>query len=369
MLRLFGRKKNGDGPPETDSIIENAPDTTSLPVESDVFASAEGETPAPDTSQDEPGFSVPPAEFETQEQNSSNRNHKGKGRRVLIVIVGAVLVCAGISQFAPNGTQQTSKSKEAGTAPSEALKLTEAESANQPYAILDTSGGTYYGPVEALQYVGKGEFTFSSKGVYEGEFKDSKRSGTGTFTWPNGDKYSGTWSQDNMVSGTYSFKDGRTYVGTFKKNTFLDGTYTVPESYHNSNIKSLEVAVAKGSPTTVRLSLTNGFTFSGLINGAAEITYPSGSTYSGTVKDGKRSGTGEYKWIENGTVQAYYQGEWINDAMSGEGTYHYSSSEYPSLQGAFLNGRPTGTLVYSKEAGNTFNTVWQDGTCKSVTET
>ena len=282
--------------------------------------------------------------------------------------MGFVLLCAGINRLTPD-LSSVCGGRLAKPIASEILELTDGEYVSQAYAILETSGGTYRGPTEALSYVGKGEFAHVESGVYEGDFKDSKREGWGTFTWGNGDTFTGDWSNDHMVSGTYTFADGREYIGTFEDGAFKDGKYTVPAGYKESDISWLEVKITDGSVFSIDMSLADGSKYNGLLNGAAEVTYPSGSTYSGTMRNGQRDGTGEYTWLENGTVQARYQGQWVDGAMSGEGTYYYTSEPYPTIQGTFSDGKPEGVATYSKEADNTFKTVWSNGSCTSVTET
>jgi hypothetical protein len=49
----------------------------------------------------------------------------------------------------------------------------------------------------------------------------------------------------------------------------------------------------------------------------AHITLPSGETYVGEWKDGKRHGHGTYTWPASGT----YVGEWRDGKMHGEGIH------------------------------------------------
>lgn len=244
-----------------------------------------------------------------------------------------------------------------------ALRLSDAVS-----STLESEGGTYIGPAVEYVYEGNGKFEYLSGGVYEGNFSESKRHGEGTFRFENGDTYTGTWENDAMVEGTYTFADGRTYDGTFSENKFDDGTFTVttfPDElpytafsavYHNGSIKSIQLVLADGSY------------YRGDLTGKAEARYPSGNTYSGEMRDGKRSGTGTFIWYDNGVKAASYTGSWSNDLMSGKGKYYYTTASYPYLEGTFQNGLVNGTATYYKEAGNAFSTTWVNGRCTGVTE-
>ena len=231
----------------------------------------------------------------------------------------------------------------------------------QSFTILESEGGTYFGPVAELLYTGEGEFQHLDGSVYQGSFQNSRRSGEGTFYWANGDRYTGTWENDQMKNGMYRFADGRSYEGTFADNRFSSGVYR--------NGDTASVTYAYGVITGISLQTADGVAYDGELSGWAVIHYADGSTYDGQVKNGSRNGNGTYRWKSGETVTAYYEGQWVNGQMSGQGTYHYSGGEYPCLKGTFANGKPDGTAVYHKESGNTFDTTWRNGTCSNVTET
>lgn len=235
-------------------------------------------------------------------------------------------------------------------------------------STLETEGGTYIGPAIDYVYEGTGEFQYLSGGVYEGEFSESKRHGEGTFSFENGDTYTGNWDADTMVQGTYTFADGRTYEGSFKDNKFNDGTFTVSTFPENLPYSSFTATFKGGVVDTIDLELLDGSYYRGELTGKAEARYPSGNTYSGAVKDGKRSGTGTFTWYDNGVKAASYTGNWSDDLMSGTGKYFYTAAAYPCLEGTFEKGHVTGTATYYKEAGNAFSTTWVNGRCTGVTE-
>lgn len=64
-------------------------------------------------------------------------------------------------------------------------------------------------------------------------------------------------------------------------------------------------------------------------------------SYSGDLKDGKRNGTGSFRWTSNVT----YSGGWANDQMDGFGVLQFP--EGYTLSGDFEAGKlKNGTIVY-----------------------
>lgn len=272
-------------------------------------------------------------------------------------------------------------------------RLSSSGEISQLYTTVDSSGGTYFGSVNNMAYNGVGEFHYLSGGIYEGSFEDSSRSGEGTFVWDDGDSFSGTWAGDNMVAGTYTwangdsysgewsdndmttgtylFADGTSYTGSFDAGMFGSGTLTLDVSAEDSPYTSYAVVYDNRAVSSVTIKAKDGKAYVGALTGQAKITYSNGDTYEGAVKDCLRHGTGTYIWHDSdGKVAAKYEGAWTDGVMGGgQGTYYYSEATYPHLQGPFYNGKPNGTVVYYKEAGNTFDTTWSNGKCTKVVET
>ena len=278
---------------------------------------------------------------------------------VAVLVVFACLIAVGVGQRYRIGEMTVLRAFDTDS---------NAAPISQEFTLLESEGGTYFGSVIDLVYAGNGEFQHLDGGVYEGEFKQSKREGTGSFTWMNGDRFTGIWTGDNMVSGTYSFADGRKYIGTFDNNRIDTGTYSISKSEKHPEIISFEAQITSKVVAELTIKLADGSTYSGQLNGKANIHYPSGNEYSGEVINGKRSGSGTFKWITDSTLIARYEGSWENGVMSGEGTYYYTNGDFPNLKGTFVAGKPDGELTYTKEANNTFSTSWNSGTCKSVKE-
>jgi len=233
----------------------------------------------------------------------------------------------------------------------------------ETYTVVESEGGTYFGPVFNEIYNGRGEFQHLDGNSYDGEFLQSKRSGKGTFQWVNGDRYNGTWSEDQMQKGTYIFADGCTYMGTFQNNQLQSGIFTIGNSAKGLGFETFTADIDDGKVSKVNFKLLNGTRYNGDVTGYAEIIYLTGNTYVGIVSQGIRNGTGTFKWMSGGKTVAFYVGEFSNDKMNGKGEYHYSSEEYPYISGTFINGKPDGKATYYKESSKKFTTTWKNGVC------
>ena len=232
-------------------------------------------------------------------------------------------------------------------------------------ATVTSIGGTYKGSLENEFYQGKGTFKYNKGGNYQGDFVASKRYGEGSLKLKNGDSYVGSWKDDNMDWGIYTFKDGRTYKGQFKNNNLFDGHIELGKVAPKYGFLSFRADVKGGKLYAIVYKKADGSTYNGLINGYAEIRYPTGNTYVGNVVNCVRHGAGTFRWMYNNyqDTRSYYTGQWDNNNMNGEGTYFYSSAQYPCIIGTFSNGKPDGRAIYYKSAANTFVTKWQYGNC------
>lgn len=291
-----------------------------------------------------------------QKQKVKKEKASGRGIGKTLLSIMALVICFFTMSYIVSSYASPNKFSQSGKIP-------------QTYTVLESEGGTYFGPVIDYIYSGTGEFQYLAGGVYEGEFGDSEREGTGTFTWENGDTFTGQWNDDYMLNGTYTFADGRTFTGSFSDNRFSAGEFAVLQIPEELGLISFSATYVDGKVDQAKFETADGAIYSGQITGTAEIQYPSGNVYSGEVANGERSGEGIFVWVENGQAKSFYEGNWKNGLMSGDGIYHYTAEAYPCIKGTFKEGVLTGTAVYSKEAGNTFSTTWENGVCTSVTET
>ena len=285
-----------------------------------------------------------------------------KTRKVLIILLLLAICFFSIVCGSAGNTPNPTIEKQIGQPEESEIQLV----AQLIDSVLESEGGTYYGPALDGVYTGSGEFRYLSGGVYQGEFSNSKREGSGIFTWENGDSFTGTWKDDSLVEGIYTFTDGRTYAGTFQNNQFSDGVYTVASIPAELKLVSFSATLVSGQVDSVCFTTSKGTKYDGQMTGVATIEYASGNKYIGSVLDGVRDGNGTYYWMEKGSVISYYDGPWENGRMSGEGCYHYSANVYPYVKGTFVKGKIDGTAIYYKEAGNTFTSTWRNGVCQKV---
>lgn len=227
-------------------------------------------------------------------------------------------------------------------------------------------GTKYSGKCNYKKLCDNGTMTFTNEDQYIGAFNDGSRNGKGVYTWESGANYNGDWIDDEMNgTGTYTFTNGNTATGTFLENQFTVGTYHAKNSFGD-----YKFTVKEGQATQVEIELANGTTYSGTmsegrLNGQAQIKYTNGDSYDGDVSDGRKSGKGTYKWSSG----ASYEGDWSNDEMNGSGTYKYSSSESGyMLTGSFQNGMPNGECQYYSSDTEQFKTDWVEGVCVKVYE-
>ena len=86
-------------------------------------------------------------------------------------------------------------------------------------------GSVYDGMWRDNKRSGNGEMTWikdhNSEFNYAGDWADDKKTGFGTYRWPDGTKYEGGFSNDQMTGGVSSrleYYDRSVYVGDFKDN-------------------------------------------------------------------------------------------------------------------------------------------------------
>ncbi|ETO34814.1 hypothetical protein RFI_02273 [Reticulomyxa filosa] len=130
-------------------------------------------------------------------------------------------------------------------------------------------------------------------------------------------------------------------------------------------------------------------------DGKANVTYPNGDTFSGTLANNKKIGSGKYQWSKQKAIYegnfhedviigkgkfiypdgssyeeknqhvVFFSGEWQNNQRHGQGTYIYSNGD--SYSGEWVNGVKNGFGIYtyfsdhSQLVGNWEKNVYIDG--------
>lgn len=232
--------------------------------------------------------------------------------------------------------------------------------------ITFSDGTKYDGGFAEGKINGDGVIQYPNGDSYAGSYLQGERAGEGTYNWNCGDTYEGNWSDDAMSgNGTYTYADGRMLSGEFANNQFLSGSYQA-----DTDDGTYAFTIENGKPSSATIELKNGLTYSGGFSengfdGEGKITYPSGDSYEGSFRQGLRAGEGTYQWADG----SHYTGAWSADKMEGEGTYFYASSENGyKLNGTFSQGKPNGSCRYYKTEQLYYDTDWDHGVCKKVTE-
>lgn len=168
--------------------------------------------------------------------------------------------------------------------------------------VTYANGSTYVGDFnEEKQKDGQGIFTWMVQpeeeeeeakvlAVYEGSYKDGKRSGEGKMTYPNGDVYQGEWKVGKMHGkGTYKYSNGDLYSGEFKE-----------------GLKDGQGIYEYG----VDLSRLDGVWESGQFK-SGNRRFKDAGTYQGTFENGQPKGPGTFYFnTACGTVSIKQQGEY-----------------------------------------------------------
>ena len=175
---------------------------------------------------------------------------------------------------------------------------------------------------------------YSNGDVYEGQFKDGKRTGQGTYTWLSGSVYEGQWKDNEQHGlGTKSWANGDVYEGQFK-----DGKKTGQGTWASSHGDVYE-----------------GQWKDDIKHGQGTYTWPSGNVYEGQWKDNEPHGIGTKSWA-NGDV--YEEGDWRNGKRNGLGTFTLSDGDV--YEGQWKSDKKNGQGTYTWLHGDVYEGQWKD---------
>ncbi len=242
-----------------------------------------------------------------------------------------------------------------------------------------------------------GVYEFKNEGIteykYIGQWKNDKFNGEGTITYKNGDEFSGSWEDNNMIIGIMTYSDNTIYNGNFLNNmkhgmgsmiytdtnSFYDGPWE-NNKRHGDNGKitrdNNDYFICRWEDDkpvgdiTCKLTLPNGDVFEGKIidnitfdtisntiigdsftNG--KMIYLNGDIYIGDFKNNKRHGNGKITYSED---DSEYDGCWCDDLKHGNGTMINNTIK---IEGYWINDefpeKPTITTIKRKLENNSSN--------------
>ena len=192
--------------------------------------------------------------------------------------------------FLPTATAKTSSSSKAAEPEREAASsVAESEAASSSEAAASSAA-----PENVTQTL-----TLADGSKFVGKVDGSKQ--TGTLTKPNGDVYTGTFTDGKLEGkGTLKTASGNSYDGNF----------------------------AGGQPSgSGTMKYANGSTYTGSWadgqrSGSGTVNYANGDQFSGSFAADLRDGSGTYTWA-NGTT---YRGTWKAGEARKGGTYSYTDA-------------------------------------------
>lgn len=216
---------------------------------------------------------------------------------------------------------------------------------------------------------------------YIGEIKNGKRNGYGTYVWLNANtankEYSGEWLDGNYHGkGVMLYRNGDKYDGEWVKNN-KEGQgimqYANGDTYSGGWLHDQKHGIGEfywESPARTSPKKHNGNYENDVICGHGSMMYANGDTYEGEFLDGKRNGTGTYKWYQN-TIEKEYTGQWLAGEYHGNGTMIYSNGD--KFEGEWKNNKKEGHGIYTYANGLSFEGTWEndsfygvDGLHKSI---
>lgn len=203
-------------------------------------------------------------------------------------------------------------------------------------------GDVYEGEWKNDRRTGQGTYVSPGKYKYVGGFLDNQRHGQGKMVYPDGSCYEGGWANgDCHGEGIYQGLHDYLYAGTFVegkkhgigKARFGDGGRYEGEWRNDQEHGQGKLSSRDGT------SYEGSFAY-GRFHGQGVFKGLRGYEYVGAYVNGKKCGLGKARFVNGST----YEGEWRDDQEHGQGIYRWPSGN--RYEGANANGRASGGWLH-----------------------
>jgi hypothetical protein len=194
--------------------------------------------------------------------------------------------------------------------------------------------GLYFGEWLDTKFHGFGYFSWSQHGLkYMGEYAAGLRHGKGMLVWNNGDRYVGEFEAESKNGkGIFYWSNGDVYNGEYLKDK-KHGHGIITWGSHPGECYDGEWSNDKKQ-------------------GFGKYNWSNGGSYVGYWHDNKRSGRGREVW-PSGSI---YEGEWLENEMHGWGYKMCTRDGKPDghYEGPFRDGRAHGRGFRQYQDGATY---------------
>ena len=181
---------------------------------------------------------------------------------------------------------------------------------------------------------GYGLLYLPNGGLFEGYFKNNKKSGKGRLINAQGDYYEGEFENDKANKiGSYFSSKGLIYKGNWRNN--LQHGY--------------------GEEVYLDKNKFEGNFINGLKNGHGRFIWSNGSYYEGNFNCNVIEGKGYYQFKDG----RYYIGDWKNNRMHGLG--QFSWNEDKKYFGEYKNNKKDGFGKFIWQDGKRYEGDWRNG--------
>ncbi|CAF2063927.1 unnamed protein product [Rotaria magnacalcarata] len=217
-------------------------------------------------------------------------------------------------------------------------------------------GSRYEGALEDNKRHGKGSFYRANGEKYIGTWMDDEINGQGVYTWLSGTRYEGNWKDGKQYgNGTLHAADGRIYVGHWI-NGIMNGygicTWPNRDRYEGDWENRRRHGYGTMDFSDGRKYV--GYWCNNTMNEHGTYTWPNHDRYDGHWKNNRRDGYGIIDFADG----RKYMGNWFNDTMNGQGSCMWPNGD--RYDGYWKDDRKNGQGTYYFSDGRTSNGIWID---------